>query len=66
MSCYPCTHCNKCGIYSTGTMKYVCAQCGADVAPGSPGCIECGCRELKLISVASDTSEADEQEASDL
>lgn len=41
MPCYPCTHCNKCGIYSI-RLELACATCGADVVTGASSCPECG------------------------
>lgn len=41
MPCYPCTHCNKCGIYSM-RLELTCATCGADVEPGKNVCPNCG------------------------
>ncbi len=41
MPCYPCTHCNKCGIYSI-RLEVTCNTCGADVVPGISECPECG------------------------
>lgn len=41
MPCYPCTHCNKCGIYSI-RLELTCATCGADVVTGESHCPSCG------------------------
>ena len=41
MPCYPCTHCNKCGIYSI-RLEITCATCGADVVIGKKECPNCG------------------------
>ncbi|MCI2242475.1 hypothetical protein [Adlercreutzia faecimuris] len=48
--CYPCTHCNKCGAYSARA-KFVCADCGADVPPGTAGCPACGGKKLKAVKL---------------
>ena len=40
MPCYPCTHCNKCGIYSI-RLELTCATCGADVIQGEAACQTC-------------------------
>lgn len=44
MGCYPCTHCNKCGIFSVKAESR-CAQCGALRMPGTAACKECGCKK---------------------
>ena len=41
MPCYPCSHCNKCGIFSL-RLEIRCATCGADVQVGESTCPECG------------------------
>lgn len=41
MPCYPCSHCNKCGIFSL-RLEIRCATCGADVQVGESICPECG------------------------
>lgn len=41
MPCYPCVHCNKCGMYSMSN-DLVCAVCGAVLLPGRMDCAECG------------------------
>lgn len=43
MPCYPCTHCNKCGIYSI-RLELTCAACGSDVVAGLDTCPACGAR----------------------
>ena len=40
MPCYPCSHCNKCGIFSM-RLEIRCATCGADVVVGQADCPEC-------------------------
>lgn len=45
MPCYPCTHCNKCGIFSL-KLELTCATCGADVQTGRTTCPVCGQRYL--------------------
>ncbi len=41
MPCYPCSHCNKCGIFSI-RLELTCNTCGADVVVGQSTCPECG------------------------
>lgn len=41
MPCYPCTHCNKCGLFSL-KLDLRCATCGTPVAPGASTCPNCG------------------------
>lgn len=41
MPCYPCTHCNKCGIYSI-RLELTCMTCGSDVVVGKRACPQCG------------------------
>ena len=41
MPCYPCSHCNKCGIFSI-KLELTCATCGADVVVGRNTCSVCG------------------------
>lgn len=41
MPCYPCNHCNKCGIFSL-RLELTCGTCGADVVVGKSECPECG------------------------
>ncbi len=40
MPCYPCNHCNKCGIFSL-RLELACKTCGADVIPGADACPRC-------------------------
>lgn len=40
MPCYPCNHCNKCGIFSL-RLELGCKTCGADVIPGADTCPSC-------------------------
>ena len=49
MGCYPCTHCNKCGIFSVKA-ETRCARCGEIRTPGTPACPKCG--ERKTVSRA--------------
>lgn len=41
MPCYPCSHCNKCGIFSL-RLELTCNTCGADVMTGESICPQCG------------------------
>ena len=41
MPCYPCGHCNNCGIYSL-KLEITCKTCGADVIAGETHCPSCG------------------------
>ena len=41
MSCYTCTHCNKCGMFSI-KVAVVCKSCGAEVPAGAGACPACG------------------------
>jgi len=41
MPCYPCSHCNKCGIFSI-RLEIRCATCDADVVIGQKNCPSCG------------------------
>ena len=41
MPCYPCNHCNKCGIFSL-RLELTCNTCGADVLAGASVCPGCG------------------------
>lgn len=40
MPCYPCSHCNKCGIFSI-RLELVCKTCGSDVVVGLAECPTC-------------------------
>lgn len=40
MTCYQCSHCNKCGIFSL-RMELTCNTCGAMVVAGTDACPEC-------------------------
>ena len=51
MACYPCTHCNKCGMYSAMGIS-VCAACETPMPPGTPVCPNCGGRKTKTMSIA--------------
>lgn len=41
MTCYQCSHCNKCGIFSM-KLELTCNTCGADVISGESICPGCG------------------------
>lgn len=41
MPCYPCSHCNKCGIFSI-QLEVFCNTCGATMVIGESVCPECG------------------------
>ena len=41
MPCYPCTHCNKCGLFSM-KLDLRCKRCGSPIIPGVQVCPECG------------------------
>ena len=41
MPCYPCGHCNACGLFSL-KLEITCATCGADVVTGQSSCPNCG------------------------
>ena len=41
MPCYPCGHCNACGLFSL-KLEVTCATCGADVVTGESICPTCG------------------------
>lgn len=53
MACYPCTHCNKCGMYYSVPTAMVCAECETVVPIGAPGCPSCGCKKVKAVPVSS-------------
>ncbi len=44
MPCYPCIHCNKCGMYSIKTQT-CCAQCGQPLEDDADRCPSCGCTD---------------------
>ena len=48
MSCYPCIHCNKCGMYSARA-KLVCGDCGADLPVGVRACPQCGSKKVASV-----------------
>lgn len=52
MPCYPCIHCNKCGMYNMSN-DLVCAACGAVLLPGRSDCAECG-TPIGATAVATD------------
>lgn len=41
MPCYPCTHCNKCGLFSL-KLDLHCTTCGEPVIAGQRICPKCG------------------------
>ena len=41
MPCYPCSHCNKCGIFSI-RLEVTCNTCGSDMVIGQNVCPTCG------------------------
>ena len=45
MACYPCIHCNKCGMFSVKAVT-VCSKCGKEIPPGTTVCPECGCKKF--------------------
>lgn len=53
MGCYPCTHCNKCGIFSVKA-ETRCANCGALRTPGTSICSKCGSKETVSRVVSSE------------
>ena len=57
MSCYTCTHCNKCGMFSIKVVV-VCKSCGTEVPVGAGACPACGGTSLaqKVIKPAATTS----------
>ena len=50
MSCYPCTHCNKCGMFSARAV-IVCKNCGNKIPVGKNACPECGCTEFETRKI---------------
>ena len=41
MGCYPCIHCNKCGMFSVRAVT-ACDACGTEIPPGATVCPKCG------------------------
>ena len=41
MACYPCIHCNKCGMYSVAA-EIRCEACGTLITVGMSACPQCG------------------------
>lgn len=62
MACYPCTHCNKCGMFSCRVV-YVCADCGTEFKPGQAACSQCG--GAKAIAKEVDDTSGDAMRSSD-
>lgn len=42
MACYPCLHCNKCGMYPPPVDYSKCPMCGAVLEEVVTNCPECG------------------------
>lgn len=55
MACYPCTHCNKCGMYSARA-AILCAACDTPIPVGSPQCPQCGGKSFKTTKLPDDPS----------
>ena len=55
MACYPCTHCNKCGMYSARA-SVICAACETPIPVGSPHCPQCGGKSFKTVRLPDDPS----------
>ncbi len=51
MACYPCTHCNKCGIYSARA-AILCAECSTPIPVGTARCPNCGSKKFKAESLS--------------
>ena len=50
MACYPCIHCNKCGMYSA-TAQTQCANCATPIPIGIASCPQCGGKSFVVVSV---------------
>lgn len=50
MACYPCTHCNKCGMFSARAM-IVCAECETEIGVGMAACPKCGSTKFKGVAL---------------
>ena len=48
VACYPCVHCNKCGMYSARA-EIVCAACKAPIPVGAPSCPACGGKKFESV-----------------
>lgn len=55
MACYPCTHCNKCGMYSARA-AVLCAACETPIPVGAPRCPNCGGKAFKTVRLPDDPS----------
>ena len=53
MSCYTCTHCNKCGMFAVSAVT-VCGECDTVIGPGTRVCPACGCAKLVTKMVMKD------------
>ena len=52
MACYPCIHCNKCGMFSVKAVT-VCSECGREIPPGTVTCPDCGSKKFTAKVVES-------------
>lgn len=48
MACYPCTHCNKCGMYSARA-EIVCDACEEPIPVGVSSCPACGGKKFRPV-----------------
>ena len=48
MACYPCTHCNKCGMYSARA-EIVCDACEEPIPVGVSSCPTCGGKKFRPV-----------------
>ena len=58
MACYPCTHCNRCGVYSI-SYGAVCGMCGAPIPPGTAACPNCGADVMGGLSLVKEEENED-------
>ena len=56
MACYPCIHCNKCGMYSV-TAQTQCATCSLPIPIGIARCPRCGGSSFVVAPVDSRSKE---------